>query len=1060
MTGKEWLQEKALDGGAWYVDAHHVYPELLSRLYARLRGSTETGEIYRFQLELKDMFEALAQWYCLSGLALAQSMQDAETVAAFCDPDHPLSFGDWAQNIPTALLRNRVIANSSLGKILAHLRRRYDADGIVAWRNYAIGHGALQPDTSPEFLGTLSKNLCALTRLFTDLEPWAAAVVCLRDESGALCCAVDGGPAFPTAPFIRAGADDFWLLDSYDRSKKCREKSYLLGQRNTVDLPLIRGLSFRYYGACAITAEGGFDDAVFTGKLESALQHYHEPEQYLDQPHYREWLVSCLHRHSKGVFLLRSDTGTGKSAFAHYLDGYGKKGLAGLGFTCRAYHFSRFSFRSAAEFSDALQGLFSGAPENGDGLYGRGLPSLDANTAPDARGPEMAAFLLAFQQLHQKRYSRDKLLLILDGIDECQPEETGLLCFVPSEAQLSEGVYVLVTCCAESLQGSFQQDFLDSFAFTEQATFSRTAENAGLLQKLIRKSVTLSGRPLEDEQAERIGRVLDWRFTGLPVIKAVLANAEDLESALTGPSLLGAYLSLLERFYGAAHYAPLLTVLLTLALAVEPLGVRLLSQLSFGQLPPGELLAIMRDLSPLLSRVQDGGGQPLYVLGHPAFAAQLRSLYPEKCRELVEEWEDRLAGEALPDGADYDLSTYVASGVYTWETEVRKQLPPDMGLLERTLRIAETFSQACSTKLYLSRILRTLFGVKAGCVRLWKETRSVPAASAALHSLAVMIPKLVLLENTALCMQADSESEELIRELPESAYEDARAVQALFFNYANRMALMSRFGDAEKEAAYYGRAYQLLERHPEWIPNVQQIPFIHNAALNLLHSDPVSAMEICDRILSFPESRDFDRARALLLKGDALKVLGRQAEAGACFREAAALAGEARPLNRVDAETYPNALQHLGGHLLHVEGRAEEAIEALTQALDILTRRSKAKELPDRFAAARLLSEIGGAYYRLDTEAGGTAHREACLGHMAQSLEVFRLARREGIGFRPDAAEAPYVNAAYAYRYYGLDAQAAALLEELKAMQQDDACGNAVKARCDAHREALQKGSG
>lgn len=57
----------------------------------------------------------------------------------------------------------------------------------------------------------------------------------------------------------------------------------------------------------------------------------------------------------------------------------------------------------------------------------------------------MAAFLKTFRAYHSRCYGRQKLLLILDGIDELTPGDTDLLNFAPDPALLDTGTYVLVT---------------------------------------------------------------------------------------------------------------------------------------------------------------------------------------------------------------------------------------------------------------------------------------------------------------------------------------------------------------------------------------------------------------------------------------------------------------------------------------------------------------------------------------------------------------------------------------------------------------------------------------
>ena len=65
--------------------------------------------------------------------------------------------------------------------------------------------------------------------------------------------------------------------------------------------------------------------------------------------------------------------------------------------------------------------------------------------------------------------------------------------------------------------------------------------------------------------------------------------------------------------------------MLTLALAYEPLSVRMISHLAVGAPPTVELLAIMRDITPLLLTVRDREGTK-YILQYQGGVFYLKSL--------------------------------------------------------------------------------------------------------------------------------------------------------------------------------------------------------------------------------------------------------------------------------------------------------------------------------------------------------------------------------------------------------------------------------------------------
>lgn len=1056
MTGKEWMLKIAEEQAFWCVDAIDKYPEMLQIMYQDLRRMAGEGNIYGLFLELRYLFEALIRWYVLVGIAYADYHGDTELAASLFDPERSLSFGDWVNAFPRKLAAQEQIGNSSLRTLLENLFYEYEDAKIVRWRNNTVGHGALQQDTSQMFQKELEEKLLVLKQLLEDHAQTASKIRYRADANGSdLYCTIDHDKEFPLAPYIRLSEGEYRLFDSLlDKDKQiCAELNYLTGLRTTMKQPRFFELQAKYYGETPITMTDSFDDDVYTEQLEATLQHFHEPQRYWKQQHYINVLAEWMKEHDRGVFLLQAGSGTGKSTFAGYIDGMGKQKLKRQGITCRCYYFSRLSFRVRQEFFQTLQLNFCHVPENETTLQGN-LPFIPAGIDGDGRPKAMADFLNAFRKIHDQKFGREKLLLVLDGIDELQPQDTGILNFVPPADALDRGVYILVTCRTENLNGTFQQDFLNAYPFTERRAFALEEENRDLLKKAIQESVTLSGKPLTLEQIDRVCHILNDRFTGLPVIRAVLAQMADFDSALNAADLLHSYLAHLQYFYGQKHFKKVEIVLGTLALAYEPLRIRQIADLAFGTPPAADILAIMKDISPLLLSVRDSEGTK-YLLGHPDFGVQLRTEYHEICRERVETWQSRIMSVFDLESSQYEQDTYIAGGMYLWSKDILKKQLLDIALLDNMARIAGYYSQARDTGIHMSRIIRIMSGAKSGYMEHWKASKDLKMAACALDAITTCLHKLLQVEDMLGCEKAQEESEQLIAELPDGYQDDARIVPVLFIHYANRSTLAECFGDLECAQSCHDKAFALLIAHPDWIRNEHQIPFIHNCAVSLLQTNPDASIAICDQELSFPEINGFQRIKALTLKSDALKIKQDYVGTGECLQEAVELARKAVPQCADEVAIYPNTLLHYGRYLINPKQEYTKAIEVLTEALDFCNRRAKHGALPDRYEGARILSEIGNAYYAMDAMNKSAEHREQCLWLIDQSVEVYRVAIKNRLRFQPAAAGPIYLNAAYAHDYYQEPDVALALIDEVESMQNDDPFGADVIRQCAEVRAQL-----
>ena len=483
----------------------------------------------------------------------------------------------------------------------------------------------------------------------------------------------------------------------------------------------------------------------------------------------------------------------------------------------------------------------------------------------------------------------------------------------------------------------------------------------------------------------------------------------------------------------------------------------MISLLAAGAPPTVELLAIMRDITPLLQTVRDREGTK-YILGHPDFGKQMRKESLKECRALVEAWREEISGELELPPSDYELMTYIAGGMYLWSKDILQEQLLEPALVNQIGIIAGRYSKTMNTAGHLSRTVRLFSSEEQGMAELWKATGEVQYAVRALDATTACIPNLIQLEDRVGCERIEQIIQDLLAQMPAETDHQAEFASVFLSNYANRGAMAEKFGDMESAQAYHEKAIDILFSHPERIPKELQMPFIHNCGIHFLHTEPEKTLLLCDCQLAFPGCSPFERANALLLKGDALKAVSppRQEEAGQCIREAVALTEHERPRTAMDAELYPRALIHLGKHLCHAEQDFEGAIDALTTALSIYDTRYKFGELPDRFAAAQILSQIGSAYYGIDQRTGGAEHKEQGLWFCGQSILVYRKALEEHIPFRPASAESIFLNAASVYHYYKEYDTAIALIDELAQMQPaGDPLTPQVKARCASMRQEL-----
>ena len=1052
MAEKTWLEQIADDDSFWYQNIDTKYPALFQIMYNEIKELASNNNTYGFAIRMKDFFEAFIRFYVLIGIAYADSTEDKETVALLFDPDRSLSFGDWVSALAPTVAERLSSSVPSLSNLLRGSVAIYDKEKVVRWRNDNLfGHGAMREERSESFHDELREKLNALKLCLEKAETFSPSIICNTTKENIVKCTVNETYTFSIAPYIQSSDGGFELFDSLygENNYAYKTLNYQTGERKTYFNSYFFDIRERFFGKAPIISEESFGEEFYDEKIDIALNSFHCPQNYWKQRHYQNRLSECLKNHTKGVFLLQSESGTGKSTFANYIDGLGKQSLKKQGIICRSYYFSRYSFSSHKDIAGIITGTFCNVAEHETRFRpGNQMPTLNLNTDSSH---DLSVFLNSFLRIYRQKFGSEKILLVLDGIDELDISDIALLNCVPNTDDLNDGVYVLITCRSDNIQGSYQEQFINGFPFTEKMFF-QPEENRDILKSAIRESVRICGDPLNETQIETLCDILNNRFTGLPIVRALLSNSSDFNLATKADSLSASYLSYLNRLYGNSLFSKLLRILMTIALANEPLSIRQIAQLAYHDLPSVDLLAMMKDITPLMIALRGIEGTK-YVIGHPEFGEQLRKSYGDTCKALVSEWIHYLTDDE-PKPKVLWLVSYIAGGVSLWNKEILQRDKIEPATLKKMGDLRHAFYQHADTPLSRIRYIRILEGIRLGYLSLWEEDPQITYLLEALDTIGASIRNYDCLEDTQACRSMLDESDRIIALLPDD-FEDQKSVMVMFSLHSNLSLICEKLGDHTAANHHIIAADTLLEKYPDQIADGMKHPYLYNRAVKMLQINPQGTLAICDRLIDSSNLPSFLTVQVLTLKSDAYTLLGKPEERAKSIRKALEIAEKTPPANVDDAMVYPNTLTFDGRQKMII-GDNLGALEAFSKALGIYENMYKKGFLPDRFEAARILSHMGEIYYKMDAENGSKIYAEQCLGYVNQSVEIFRFALANHIAFRPAIAEPEFINGAYAYSYYkGID-EALALLDELAAMQnQDTKDGKRILEKCASVKQEL-----
>ena len=1035
MAQKEQLINIALTDDLWYPKINEAYPEIISVQYNELRQLASQGEIYGFELMLKTAFEVLIKTYVLTAIAFFDSIQDKERVSILINPNLSMSFGDWVNSLSRELSQHIAEYSPALSTILNSLFNEYNAHQVVKWRNDGSGaHGGCRSINDEGYFDELEGMYRVLYACFANNAENARKILYSID-SEKLICKLEDDTEFELGLYLEYNSGNYLLFDSLTDKKKNTYKVFNVfrGTREVRTSRYLYDLQREFFSDAPLNATDSFDEEFFTDEIEKALVSFHHPREYYKQKHYFDMIDSLIKDYSKGVFLLLSESGTGKSTFAQQIDGLGKGVLQNQGIICRCFYFSRYSFVGRKDFADVLNINFRKIPENGTNLLSnRNLPELELDGSDCSPDTKLADVINQFADIYKKKFAKNKLLLVLDGIDELSADSVRILDCIPKEDLLQDGIYILISCRSETSGGTYQSHFLNNYPFSQKFTFIKDNENKALLKLAVQKSIRLKGHELTEEQIEKVLEVLDNRFSGLPVVRALLPKSDNFEILTDASSLLNSYLDYLRSLYGSVFFEKLMKTLLTVSLAYEPLSIRQISKLALDDSPTIDFLAIICDIAPLLVSLRGIEGTK-YVIGHPKFGEELREEYSENCCQLVTKW---IASFSAPYGNEprsltHDL--YIAGGVQLWNKTVLHIDCISLETLKNMRKVAGAILKQPGFGIELIRHVRLITSIKEGYMTLWESTHDPKNLLYALDALTQGISKYKELDDMEGCEMVLNESRRIHALIPEN-YRDSFSVIILFSNYENLSSLCSYQGNFDGAHEFSKKAELLYQNYPDLIHPQQLNMYKYNIAVEHLQNSPEKTIEICDDLLRNNQVDAFLKVRVLTLKSDALVKLGDLTGCEVCAINAVNLAKTLESTNVNEAMVYPNSLSFYG-RVLQRHSDFVGAIDAFTQSLAIYTNLYNSGALPDRFEGSRILSHIGNAYYAMDSTNETYDNKEQCLWYAGQSVEVYRKAIEYKIKFQPANAYLSYINAAFAYDYYGGRSTALALLDELNQMQ-------------------------
>ncbi|XCP85993.1 hypothetical protein ABXS75_04080 [Roseburia hominis] len=791
------------------------FPFFIAHEYSRLYDMVEKKQIAGALFEIKDVFEVMLKFPILLGLALIVRLKEEgngktyEIMSGLVVKE--LTLGDWeklAKKLNNILYDMEETEETEVIRIIIEKTLCfYEGYEVVSWRNDMIGHGALPFENDISFIERFIHIAYGITEcLEQSFEQYRVMqLYCgnklirsledIEQSSGnEVMVEMNGNTRISMGDFV---INKKYFFDGfYWRILKSYCLDYIEGKREKKDIERFRNLY-----KCTKKELGNHssvDNPVIQRGLEESLRSLNSSENYFEFKSLNKWFKKQIGK-KKGIFLLQMDRGMGKTAFVANLDPLQRKSNNTYYDCCiRVYYCNELSYRSADEFVEAINQLFKLNRDRSREISRENFMRLK----PGDTGKQLALVLGdILNKIHHVESDIRKLILVIDGLDEIYPSTDSIFQYIPSEEELPDNVYILLTCRNEDgvRLNEFTKTKLDDIKKnkikTEDGILNiplKDEKNINHLKKYIKARMVAGIIDKKTELwnegfQEEILKASEYRFLYAKLVVDLLIECRnkniDYRMVFNSVDVMGAFLKYIESQFGTKLFKEAFRILLIIATEYVPLTLKEICFLSEGREGgiPAYVLAVLKTFDSILMTVRTPRGT-CYKLANAEYKKKLTEKSQEQMKELIDEWKRYILCTNIGENAGYvDKSIYENSGEMYLTAHLYQYIQDYFGKVWGSV---EEINRLCQVIMkYENHLPAIQKGVR---VQLWDMQMT--------ESVIIMLEKLKR----------------------EGHHYDKQALALAYSNYAYHYADVQRAeADKEKIITYYNNAIKEMEHNEE-----------------------------------------------------------------------------------------------------------------------------------------------------------------------------------------------------------------------------------------------------
>lgn len=608
-----WASEKTLS----------ICPSVIAHEYSRVKELLDSQD-YGAMMELKDTAESIVKLYTIIGMcSILEKGTKTEKDCRFLTEmtTIKLSFGHWAA-AARDLIDKHLVNEDSIIDIIEGFYDFVDSgnrDNIVSWRNRCIGHGALGYAGTEQFKNDFVPAINNISSFLEDnIESIRA--ISLRTEEGTILRGINAADSVVTSsksvyavfegksislyPFLTICDGKIFFYDWFleDDNQSSRLNYYWndsikskLEDEITAKIAEIHNeyyISSNYHALEKGNSTFSKADSSYLIELEELLREKISVKNTLKAKFFETWLNDKIEkktsREPNHLFLLTAPAAYGKTTCVKQFC-LRKKPLKIQNTTVRLIHLND-SYNSRTEF--ILQDVELALTHDADG---KALLKSNSELVIDRKAVNPAEEFAAYLSRVKKALSslgicNDRLLLIIDGIDELTEDAKSFLDYINCEKYLAEDIFILMT----------SRNRGNGILVKTEAIYDAEDDFKILMSEYLRKELPNCSQEYRDSILNMDG--INFAFIHLLVTifdDSDYLKADSVEMRHVG--IVIKYMKKLEMLYGTKYLKDFLSILYLLAYSDVPLSISDLRMLTMNSISEFAIVGILNDMAGIIT---------------------------------------------------------------------------------------------------------------------------------------------------------------------------------------------------------------------------------------------------------------------------------------------------------------------------------------------------------------------------------------------------------------------------------------------------------------------------